>query len=231
MFLSWLITLLGSGIFMVSYVTGSSSFLKPLSPDEEIMYIKESKNGNRMAKNKLIEHNLRLVAHIAKKYTLKGYDSDDIISIGTIGLIKAIDSFKAEKGVSLSTYAARCIENEILMTVRLGKKSLGEVLLQDPIGKDRDGREITLIDKLSGDTESVFDEVNLNLTIARLYREMKLALTMRERKVLEFRYGLKGSDILTQKEISKILGISRSYVSRIEKKAIKKLFGKMGAEY
>ena len=210
MFLSWLITLLGSGIFMVSYVTGSSSFLKPLSPDEEIMYIKESKNGNRTAKNKLIEHNLRLVAHIAKKYTLKGYDSDDIISIGTIGLIKAIDSFKAEKGASLSTYAARCIENEILMTVRLGKKTLGEVLLQDPIGKDRDGREITLIDKLSGDTESVFDEVNLNLTIARLYQEMKLALTMRERKVLEFRYGLRGSDILTQKEISKILGISRS---------------------
>ncbi len=227
MFLSWLLSLLGSGIFMVSYVTGSSSFLKPLSAEEEANYIAKSKNGDKCAKNKLIEHNLRLVAHIAKKYTLKGYDSDDIISIGTIGLIKAIDSFNSGKGAHLATYAARCIENEILMTIRQGKKTLGEVLLQDPIGKDREGREITLIDKLSGDGESVFDEVNLRLRIAEMYRQMKLALTQRERKVLEFRYGLCGCDTLTQKEISKMLKISRSYVSRIEKKAIKKLFKKM----
>lgn len=230
MFLSWLLSLLGSGIFMVSYVTGSSSFLKPLSSEEEANYIAQSKNGDKEAKNKLIEHNLRLVAHIAKKYSLKGYDSDDIISIGTIGLIKAIDSFNAGKGAQLATYAARCIENEILMTIRQGKKTQGEVMLQDPIGKDREGREITLIDKLSNDGESVFEEVNLRLRISELYRQMKLALTQREQRVLEFRYGLCGCDTLTQKEISKLLKISRSYVSRIEKKAIKKLFKKMGSD-
>ncbi len=230
MFLSWLLSLLGSGIFMVSYVTGSSSFLKPLSSEEEANYIAQSKNGDKEAKNKLIEHNLRLVAHIAKKYSLKGYDSDDIISIGTIGLIKAIDSFNAGKGAQLATYAARCIENEILMTIRQGKKTQGEVMLQDPIGKDREGREITLIDKLSNDGESVFEEVNLRLRISELYRQMKLALTQREQRVLEFRYGLCGCDALTQKEISKLLKISRSYVSRIEKKAIKKLFKKMGSD-
>jgi len=212
---------------MVSYVTGSSSFLKPLSAEEEAIFIEKSKLGDKHAKNKLIEHNLRLVAHIAKKYSLKGYDSDDIISIGTIGLIKAIDSFKEGKGAHLATYAARCIENEILMTVRQGKKSLGEVLLQDPIGKDREGKEITLIDKLSNDGESVFEEVSLSLRIADLYHQMKLILTQRERKVLELRYGLCGCDVLTQKEISNMLNISRSYVSRIEKKAIKKLFKKM----
>lgn len=215
---------------MVSYVTGSSSFLKPLSAEEEANCIAKSKNGDKCAKNKLIEHNLRLVAHIAKKYSLKGYDSDDIISIGTIGLIKAIDSFNLDKGAQLATYAARCIENEILMTIRQGKKTLGEVLLQDPIGKDREGREITLIDKLSNDGESVFDEVNLRLRIEEMYRQMKLALTQREKKVLEFRYGLCGCDTLTQKEISNMLKISRSYVSRIEKKAIKKLFKKMGSD-
>lgn len=220
-------SLLGSGIFMVSYVTGSSSFLKPLSPEEEAMYIQKYQEGDLQAKNKLIEHNLRLVAHIAKKYSLKGYDSDDVISIGTIGLIKAIGSFKPAKGAHLATYAARCIENEILMTIRSGKKNMGEVLLQDPIGKDKDGKEITLIDKLSNDEESVFDEVNLKLRIRELYREMKTALSLRERKVLELRYGLAGCDALTQKEISHMLGISRSYVSRIEKKAIKKLFKRM----
>lgn len=226
-FISWLISLIGSSVFMVSYVTGSSSFLKPLSAEEEAKYIEAYQNGDTTAKNKLIEHNLRLVAHIAKKYTLKGYDSDDIISIGTIGLIKAISSFKPEKGAALGTYAARCIENEIRMTVRSGKKTMGEVLLQDPIGKDKDGNEITLIDKLSNDEESVFDEVNLKLCISELYKQMKTALEQRERKVLELRYGLCGSDVLTQKEISDLMGISRSYVSRIEKKAIGKLFKRM----
>ena len=215
---------------MASYVTGSSSFLKPLSAEDEAKYIRDFQNGDAEAKNKLIEHNLRLVAHIAKKYSLKGYDSDDVISIGTIGLIKAIDSFKTGKGTHLATYAARCIENEILMTVRSGKKNQGEVLLQDPIGKDKDGKEITLIDKLSNDEESVFDEVNVKFRISELYRAMKSVLTGRERSVLELRYGIAGRDALTQREISHMLGISRSYVSRIEKKAIKKLFKKMGPE-
>ncbi len=211
-FFSWLISLLSTSVFMVSYVTGSSLFLKPLSAEDESKYIEAYLGGDTSAKNKLIEHNLRLVAHIAKKYTLRGYDSDDIISIGTIGLIKAISSFKPEKGATLGTYAARCIENEIRMTVRSGKKTMGEVLLQDPIGKDKDGNEVTLIDKLSNDEESVFDEVNLKLRISELYLHMRAVLEEREQKVLELRYGLCGADVLTQKEISDRMGISRSYV-------------------
>lgn len=227
-FLSYILTLLGEAIFLVSYVSPGSSFLKPLSAKEEALYIERYKNGDNDAKNKLIEHNLRLVAHIAKKYSLKGYDSDDIISIGTIGLIKAISSYNPQKKTGLATYAARCIENEILMTIRQGKKYQAEVLLQDTVGTDKDGKELSLIDRIENDEQSVFDEVNLRLRIKELYRELKLALTSRERRVLELRYGLYGSDILTQKEISSLLGISRSYVSRIEKKAIKKLFKRMG---
>ncbi|MBQ6894536.1 MAG: RNA polymerase sporulation sigma factor SigK [Clostridia bacterium] len=216
---------------MVSYVTSGASFLKPLSPAEETAYIEKCKNGDSEAKNKLIEHNLRLVAHIAKKYSLKGYDNDDMISIGTIGLIKAVTSYNPEKNVSLATYSARCIENEILMTLRQGKKYQNEVLLQDTVGSDKDGKELSLIDRIGCDEESVFDEVNLRLGIKQLYREMKEALTGREQKILELRYGLYGTEALTQKEISSMMGISRSYVSRIEKKAIKKLFRKMGEQY
>lgn len=216
---------------MVSYVTGSTSFLKPLSAEEEALYMQKYKSGDLDAKNKLIEHNLRLVAHIAKKYSLKGYDSDDIISIGTIGLIKAIGSFDISKGARFSTYAARCIENEILMTIRSGKKNAGEVLLHDPVGKDKDGKEITLMDKLTLEgEESVFEEVNLKLRIKELYRKMKEALGEREREIIELRYGLSGCEALTQMEISEMMGISRSYVSRIEKKAIGKLFKKMSKE-
>ncbi|MDY3305030.1 MAG: RNA polymerase sporulation sigma factor SigK [Clostridia bacterium] len=229
--LSQIISLAGEWIFMVSYVTGNNSFLKPLSAKEESMYIEKAKNGDTDAKNKLIEHNLRLVAHIAKKYSLKGFDNDDIISIGTIGLIKAIGSYNPEKKAGLATYAARCIENEILMTIRSGKKYQDEVLLQDPIGKDKDGKEVTLIDKLSNDEESIFDEVDLKLRISELYREMKNVLCERERKVLEMRYGLMGYDALTQKEISSMMGISRSYVSRIEKKAIGKLYKRMSRDF
>ena len=216
---------------MVSYVTGSTSFLKPLTAEEESLYIDKYNNGDMEAKNKLIEHNLRLVAHIAKKYSLKGYDSDDIISIGTIGLIKAIGSFKPGKGTQLATYAARCIENEILMTIRSGKKTAGEVLLQDPVGKDKDGKEITLMDKLTAEgEESVFEEVSLKLRIKELYEKMREVLCDREREILEMRYGLSGCEALTQMEISEMMGISRSYVSRIEKKAIGKLFKKMSKE-
>lgn len=228
--ISYFVTLLGEAIFLVSYVSPGNSFLKPLSAKDEAMYIEKYKNGDADAKNKLIEHNLRLVAHIAKKYTLKGYDSDDIISIGTIGLIKAISSYNPEKKTGLATYAARCIENEILMSLRQGKKHQSEVLLQDTVGTDKDGNEVSLIDKIGSDEESVFDEVNLRLRIRELYRELKAALTSRERRVLELRYGLYGSDILTQKEISSLMGISRSYVSRIEKKAIKKLFKRMSRD-
>ena len=228
---SYLAGFLAEAIFMVSYVTSGASFLKPLSPAEEAAYIEKCRNGDSDAKNKLIEHNLRLVAHIAKKYSLKGYDNDDMISIGTIGLIKAVTSYNPQKNVSLATYSARCIENEILMTLRQGKKYQNEVLLQDTVGSDKDGKELSLIDRIGCDEESVFDEVNLRLGIKQLYREMKEALTGREKKILELRYGLYGTEALTQKEISSMMGISRSYVSRIEKKAIKKLFKKMGEQY
>ena len=221
--ISWLLNFFGEAIFLVSYVSSGNSFLKPLSAAEENEYIEKFKNGDMDARNKLIEHNLRLVAHISKKYTLKGYDADDIISIGTIGLIKAISSYNPDKKVSLATYSARCIENEILMTIRRGKKYQSEVLLHDTVGKDKDGKEVSLMDKIGSDEESVFEEVNLNLRIKELYVQMKAALSRREQKVLEMRYGLYGSDVLTQKEISSMLNISRSYVSRIEKKAIKKL--------
>ena len=229
-FLSYLLSFFSEAVFLVSYVTSGSSFLKPLTPEEEAMYIEKCRNGDADAKNKLIEHNLRLVAHIAKKYSLKGYDSDDIITIGTIGLIKAISSYNPDKTVGLATYSARCSENEILMTLRQGKKYQGEVLLQDTVGQDKDGKEVSLIERLGSDEESIFEEVNLRLTIRQLYREMKAVLSGREQKVLELRYGLYGTEALTQKEISSMLGISRSYVSRIEKKAIKKLFTRMNKD-
>lgn len=209
--------------FMASYVTNVNSFEKPLSADEERQYLVKYKNGDNSARNILIERNLRLVAHIVKKYSSNANNADDLISIGTIGLIKSITSFDVDKGTRLATYAARCIENEILMSLRSGKKRQNEVLLQDPVGKDSEGKEISLIDKLGTDSESVFDEVEVKLQIKTLYEKMKEALKSRERRILELRYGLCGGETFTQKEIAKMMNISRSYVSRIEKKAIKKL--------
>lgn len=229
-FFSFIFSFFSSGVFLSSFVTISNSFLKPLSPEEEKEELLKLSLGDEKARNKLIEHNLRLVAHIAKKYTLKGYDNDDIISIGTIGLIKGVSSYKMDKGVNLATYVSRCIENEILMTIRQGKKTLNEVLLQDSVGKDKDGKEVALIDKLTNGDETIFDEVNLKLRIKELYTKIKTSLTERERHIIALRYGIFGKDSLTQKEISKILGISRSYVSRIEKKALKKLFASMSHE-
>ena len=210
-------------IFMASYVTNVSSFAKPLSSEEEQQYLEKCKSGDKEARDILIERNLRLVAHVVKKYSSSGSDTDDLISIGTIGLIKAISSFDAAKGTRLATYAARCIENEVLMSFRANKKRQNEVLLQDPVGKDSEGKEISLIDKLSNDEESVFEEVETKLQIKTLYEKMKEVLHARERQILELRYGLCSSSSLTQKEIASMMNISRSYVSRIEKKAIKKL--------
>ncbi|MBQ6999124.1 MAG: RNA polymerase sporulation sigma factor SigK [Clostridia bacterium] len=218
-----LVTVVANTFFLMSYVTNINSFQTPLKPSEERMYLEQCKNGDKSAKNILIERNLRLVAHVVKKYSLSHDDTDDLISIGTIGLIKAITTFNPDKGTRLATYAGKCIENEIRMHLRSGKKLRSEVLLQDPIGKDKDGNEITLIDKLSNDDESIFDEVNLKIQIKKLYQCMKDILPEREQKVIELRYGLANGCELTQKEIAKMLGISRSYVSRIEKKAIKKL--------
>lgn len=216
-------TIIANTFFLMSYVTNINSFKSPLKPSEERMYLERYKNGDREAKNILIERNLRLVAHVVKKFSAAPDDTDDLISIGTIGLIKAITTFDPDKGTKLATYAGRCIENEIRMHLRSGKKMRSEILLQDPIGKDKDGNEITLIDKLSNDDESIFDEVNLKMQVKNLYQCMKEILPERERRVIELRYGLANGYELTQKQIAKMLGISRSYVSRIEKKAIKKL--------
>lgn len=209
--------------FLCGYVSNPNSFPQPLSPEEEGKYIQLYKNGNEDARNILIERNLRLVAHVVKKYNSFGSDNDDLISIGTIGLIKAISTFDYEKGTRLATYAARCIENEILMQIRSSKKIQNEVSLQDPIGVDREGNEITLIDVMGNEAESVMDEVELKMQVKRLYHKMKAVLKLREKTVLEMRYGLANGTSKTQREIAALLGISRSYVSRIEKKAIKKL--------
>ncbi len=220
---SAIIEALGSTFFLFGYLTNANSFPQPLTPEEESRYIEMYRNGDEEARNILIERNLRLVAHIVKKYSTSGSDSEDLISIGTIGLIKAISTFDASKGTRLATYAARCIENEILMQIRSSKKIQNEVSLQDPVGVDKEGNEITLNDLLGNDSESVLDEVEFKMQVKKLYSKMKSALKNRERLVLELRYGLLNGNGRTQREIAKMLGISRSYVSRIEKKAIKKL--------
>lgn len=206
-----------------AYVSTTNSFPEPLSTEEERKYLEEYEKGNEQARAKLIEHNLRLVAHIAKKYAQNGRDSDDIISIGTIGLIKAVNTFSQRKGASLGTYAAKCIENEILMSLRSEKKQLAEVSLQDAIGTDRDGNEISLVEILGADDTCVQNEVELRLDTEKLYQTMEKVLTERERLVISLRYGIMGGYAMAQREIAEMLGISRSYISRIEKKAIGKL--------
>lgn len=224
--LQYLLELVGSKIFLTGYVTGNSTFPKPLNEKEEKIYLEKLKDGDVEAKRVLVERNLRLVAHIVKKYSSNYQNSkemDDLISIGTIGLIKAIDSFDTNKGIRLATYAAKCIDNEILMFFRNTKKTKGEVFLQDPIGVDKEGNEICLIDILSSDSDSVLEAVENSLQVKDLYKKMSDVLSSREKKIIQMRYGLLDGDIKTQREIAGILGISRSYVSRIEKKALKKL--------
>ncbi|MFR7936520.1 MAG: RNA polymerase sporulation sigma factor SigK [Clostridium perfringens] len=224
--LQYLLELVGSKIFLTGYVTGNSTFPKPLNEKEEKIYLEKLKDGDVEAKRVLVERNLRLVAHIVKKYSSNYQNSkemDDLISIGTIGLIKAIDSFDTNKGIRLATYAAKCIDNEILMFFRNTKKTKGEVFLQDPIGVDKEGNEICLIDILSSDSDSVLEAVENSLQVKELYKKMSDVLSPREKEIIQMRYGLLDGDIKTQREIAGILGISRSYVSRIEKKALKKL--------
>ncbi|MDU5649772.1 MAG: RNA polymerase sporulation sigma factor SigK [Clostridium perfringens] len=224
--LQYLLELVGSKIFLTGYVTGNSTFPKPLNEKEEKIYLERLKDGDVEAKRVLVERNLRLVAHIVKKYSSNYQNSkemDDLISIGTIGLIKAIDSFDTNKGIRLATYAAKCIDNEILMFFKNTKKTKGEVFLQDPIGVDKEGNEICLIDILSSDSDSVLEAVENSLQVKELYKKMSDVLSPREKEIIQMRYGLLDGDIKTQREIAGILGISRSYVSRIEKKALKKL--------
>jgi RNA polymerase sporulation-specific sigma factor len=201
----------------LGFITNSTTFPQPLTPKEEEKYLEMYKNGSEEARNILIERNLRLVAHIVKKFASTGEEMDDLISIGTIGLIKAISTFNDSKGSRLATYAARCIENEILMNIRATKKVKSEISLQDPIGVDKEGNEISLMDVLGTDSDAITDEIADKFQQQKLYEKIRTVLKGREQKVIELRYGLLNGSSKTQREIAKILGISRSYVSRIEK--------------
>jgi len=209
--------------FLVGYVSNYNLFPEPLSPEEEKIYIEKYESGDENAKNILIERNLRLVAHIAKKYNTSSTDQEDIISIGTIGLIKAINSYKGNKGVKLATYAARCIENEILMHFRSTKKLQQEVSLNEAIGQDKEGNVITFIDVIENDNISIEEQLDLKMKVKQLYKKISKVLKDREKTIIELRFGLCGKEPKTQIEVAQMLGISRSYVSRIETKAIGKL--------
>ena len=207
------------------------SFEKPLTPEEEVTYLikfKDDKDEN--AKEVLIERNMRLVAHIAKKYNNSSEDQDDLISIGTIGLIKAIETYNVDKGTRLATYASKCIENEILMHIRTNKKNKVQVSLQDPIGMDKEGNEISLIDVLGTDIDYILDQVELKVQIGKLYEQLDKILTTREKEIVLLRYGLTTCGYKTQREIAQKFDISRSYVSRIEKRALKKLRKELKSE-
>ncbi|MFW5999342.1 MAG: RNA polymerase sporulation sigma factor SigK [Halanaerobiaceae bacterium] len=217
-----LVGLLQGFLLLISYIRNGKAFPEPLSPEEEDKYLQGMQEGDKEARNKLIEHNLRLVAHIVKKYDSVHTDNEDLISIGTIGLIKGINTYDNEKKTKLATYVARCVENEILMHLRSSKKLKQEVLLQESIGSDREGNEIRLFDVLENDEEAVVDRVEQIINTEELYKKLSY-LTEREKKVLELRYGLFAEEKLTQREVASILDISRSYVSRIEKRAVNKL--------
>ncbi|MDD7158396.1 MAG: RNA polymerase sporulation sigma factor SigK [Firmicutes bacterium] len=212
-----------SGIFCFSaYVSGGGSFPPPLKPEEERACVEACKNGDLKAREKLIKHNLRLVAHVVKKYSLAG-EADDLISIGTMGLIKGVETYEYGKGSQLSTYAAKCIDNEILMYIRANKKRRGDLSLSDPAGVDKDGNEITLMDVIPSPDEGIFTRVENAVTIKQIEKIVEEKLKPREKTVMNLRYGLNGESAHTQLEVAAIMDISRSYVSRIEKKAMAKI--------
>lgn len=217
------INFLGQYIFtFILHICGNGKFPKPLSEEKEKEYLLKSKNGDIKARNILVEHNLRLVAHIIKKYYAVNVDQDDLVSIGTIGLIKAINTFDMDKNIKLSSYASRCIENEILMHFRNLKKSSQNVSLEDAVDIDKDGNTLKLMDLLSIDDDFA-DNLDKKLNLQKINKYLTETLTKRELQIINLRYGLNGSKPLTQREVSSIMNISRSYVSRIEKKALKKL--------
>ncbi len=210
-----------------SFVQKSSGFPDPLSSEEELECITKFKNeGDLEAKNRLIYHNLRLVAHIVKKYNTAG-EADDLISVGTIGLIKAINTYSLNKGTQLSTYAARCIENEILMLIRLNKKHNGVYSLEESLGQDKDGNEITLQDVIGNDIDELALKVETKILTEDLLKMLKENLTEREYKIICMRFGVNGKPALTQIEVAKKLGISRSYISRLENKALSEIKEKL----
>ena len=199
------------------------AFPQPLSTQEEEQLLQGMQEGDASCRNRLIEHNLRLVAHVVKKYSNGLYETDDLISIGTIGLIKAVDSFNQEKGIRLATYASRCIENELLMLMRSSKRQSREVSLFDPIGADKEGNTIQLMDVCIAEEVDIIGQMEEQQNLSRLQNYIDKVLTKREREIIILRYGLYGGREITQREIADRFQISRSYVSRIEKKALKKL--------
>ena len=218
-----LLALLGQYVcFFVLHVCGSGSFPKPLPEKKEREYLLRMKNGDRNARNILVEHNLRLVAHIIKKYYGKQNEQDDLVSIGTIGLIKAVDTFNPDKNIRLSSYASRCIENEILMHFRAGKKTAQDISLNETIDTDKDGNPLTLLDIMAVD-DHILDDLDKKLNTKKHGKFINEELTEREKTVIVLRYGLNGNEPMTQKNVAKLLNISRSYVSRIETKALKQL--------
>ena len=218
-----LLNFLSYMILGVGYISSNNLFPDPLDLEEEKMYLNKMNDGDSNAKKILIEINLRLVAHVAKKYSSTNIEQDDLISIGTIGLIKGINSFKMDKNYKLATYVARCIENEILMYLRSNKKHSQDVYLNEPIGKDKDDNVVTLQEVLENEEKNIEDEIDLKFKIQEMYIKMKKVLKEREKIIIKLRYGLEGEKVRTQNEIAEILGISRSYVSRIENAAIQKL--------
>lgn len=210
--------------YLLGYVSNDQSYPQPLTPEEEAKYLAMYRNGNEDAKNVLIERNLRLVANIVnKKYNSNKNENEDLCSVGSIGLIKAIKTFDSSRDTKLSTYAARCIENEILMYLRKNARAKNEISLEEPINTDKDGNETSLMNLISTDGDTVIDEVEHNLKVKWLYKKISTILKKNEIEVLKARYGLYNEDEKTQQQIADKLGISRSYVSRIESKAIKKL--------
>ncbi|MBE7088349.1 MAG: sigma-70 family RNA polymerase sigma factor [Clostridiales bacterium] len=216
------LSLLFNKIFLFTgLVQKGGTFPNPLSAEDEKKYLALAQNGDKEAKNILVKHNMRLVAHVVKKYS-GAAETDDLMSVGSIGLIKAINTFKAGKGTQLATYTARCIENEILMLIRASKKHKNTVSLQDTIGVDKDGNELTLIDLLAEKEESVFSQVEKSIQREKFVKLLRETLSEREFSILSMRYGLIDDIALPQREVAKKLGISRSYISRIEKRAIEK---------
>ena len=220
-----LLLLFARVVLLVGGLSGGQSFPPKLTTEQENDAVERMLSGDLQARDLLIEHNLRLVAHICKKYAVNGRDMEDLISIGSIGLIKAVQSFDPQKKRPLASYASRCIENEILMALRVERKSRGAIALEEIIGLDKDGNRIVLSDILGTSEEAVDKQAELAIAIEKLYKNIGHVLTPRERIVIELRYGLFGRQCYTQREIAQKMGISRSYVSRIEKRALQKLGG------
>ncbi|MCI9404425.1 MAG: RNA polymerase sporulation sigma factor SigK [Clostridia bacterium] len=214
-------TFLSRIFFFTSFVNNNGSFPKPLKPEEERAYFDKYKSGDKSAYDILVRHNLRLVAHIVKKYNNAG-EADDLISVGTIGLIKGIETFSPDKGCQLTTYAAKCIENEILMYIRANKKHRQAVSLFEPVGSDKDGNDIALMDVIP-QTEDGFEAIENGIVLEKVKSLVKEVLDETEKDVIELRYGLIDGNSMTQAQVAKHLNISRSYVSRIEKRAIEKV--------